>query len=156
MVVNLSTTQGLSAFKIRRARGLGVDMAFMDSPRTEKECKIQIKKFAPKPVLINVFHKDSLPNVRQQTASILGLLPQSILAQVSSLPCSALTAVSITRDSTLDIVRATGFRTSLNEAVYMKTSISTAGSRNTRRKKWNVRVLSRKAEPQVFKLTHQA
>jgi len=83
-VANLSMTQGLSAFKIRRARGLGADMAFMDSPRTEEECKIQRKERAPKPVLINVllhvstrktmaddgvwfliyFHRDLLPTLQ--------------------------------------------------------------------------------------------
>jgi 2-methylisocitrate lyase-like PEP mutase family enzyme len=45
--------------RLKAALEAGADMAFMESPRTEEECKILVQELSPKPVLINV-----LPNVR--------------------------------------------------------------------------------------------
>jgi 2-methylisocitrate lyase-like PEP mutase family enzyme len=41
------------AKRLKLALDAGADMAFMESPRTEDECK-ELKACAPKPVLINV------------------------------------------------------------------------------------------------------
>jgi 2-methylisocitrate lyase-like PEP mutase family enzyme len=40
--------------RLKAALEAGADMAFMESPRTEEECKILVTELAPKPVLINV------------------------------------------------------------------------------------------------------
>lgn len=44
--------------RLKAALDAGADMAFMESPRSEDECKALVRECAPKPVLINV-----LPNV---------------------------------------------------------------------------------------------
>lgn len=44
--------------RLKAALAAGADMAFMESPRSEEECKILVKEMGDKPVLINV-----LPNV---------------------------------------------------------------------------------------------
>lgn len=53
------TVAGEEAFhegvkRLKAALDAGADMAFMESPRTEEECKELVKACAPKPVLVNV------------------------------------------------------------------------------------------------------
>lgn len=46
--------------RLKAALEAGADMAFMESPRTEDECRYLVKECAPHPVMINV-----LPHVSQ-------------------------------------------------------------------------------------------
>ncbi|RYP06601.1 hypothetical protein DL764_003053 [Monosporascus ibericus] len=58
--------------RLKAALDAGADMAFMESPRTEEECRILVKECAPKPVLINVLPHGLTPNFTTEDCTRLG------------------------------------------------------------------------------------
>jgi len=58
--------------RLKAALDAGADMAFMESPRTEEECKVLVKECAPKPVLINVLPHGLTPDLTTEDCSRLG------------------------------------------------------------------------------------
>ncbi|KAK5209509.1 hypothetical protein LTR20_003656 [Exophiala xenobiotica] len=58
--------------RLKAALDAGADMAFMESPRTEEECKELVKACAPKPVLINVLPHGLTPDFSTSDCERLG------------------------------------------------------------------------------------
>ncbi|KAK4935181.1 hypothetical protein LTR10_023712 [Elasticomyces elasticus] len=58
--------------RLKAALDAGADMAFMESPRTEEECKELVKACAPKPVLINVLPHGLTPGFTTSDCQRLG------------------------------------------------------------------------------------
>ncbi|KIW21423.1 hypothetical protein PV08_02003 [Exophiala spinifera] len=58
--------------RLKAALDTGADMAFMESPRSEEECKELVKACAPKPVLINVLPHGLTPNFTTSDCDRLG------------------------------------------------------------------------------------
>ncbi|KAJ9493302.1 hypothetical protein H2202_011239 [Exophiala xenobiotica] len=58
--------------RLKAALDVGADMAFMESPRTEEECKELVKACAPKPVLINVLPHGLTPDCTTADCERLG------------------------------------------------------------------------------------
>ncbi|GAD98722.1 carboxyphosphonoenolpyruvate mutase [Paecilomyces variotii No. 5] len=58
--------------RLKAALEAGADMAFMESPRSEEECKILVKEMGDKPVLINVLPNGLTPNFNTDDCTRLG------------------------------------------------------------------------------------
>ncbi|KAJ9349784.1 carboxyphosphonoenolpyruvate mutase [Paecilomyces variotii] len=58
--------------RLKAALAAGADMAFMESPRSEEECKILVKEMGDKPVLINVLPNGLTPNFTTDDCTRLG------------------------------------------------------------------------------------
>jgi len=58
--------------RLKAALDSGADMAFMESPRTEDECKSLVEQLAPKPVLINILPQGLTPALKTSDCQRLG------------------------------------------------------------------------------------
>jgi len=58
--------------RLKAALDAGADMAFMESPRSEEECKYLVEQCSPKPVMINVIPHGLTPAFTNDDCSRLG------------------------------------------------------------------------------------